>query len=97
MALLKAEDFYELGDRARVANVELWRHEEYYHAIEYAKEGKHYEALPIIWRELHRAYVQGCWRPMRMAHEHMAREWPQCSDGSIRLHITRLCLAIKTR
>lgn len=73
-ALLKSDDFYELGDRADVADVKLWKYEACYNATELAKAGKHYDALPILWRELHRSYTQGCWRPIRLAHQHMARE-----------------------
>jgi hypothetical protein len=39
-----------------------------------AAKGKHFESLPAIWRELRRAFLQGCWRPQRVASIHMARQ-----------------------
>lgn len=80
-SLLKNDDFYGTADRVTVAGVELWNHRAYYGVAEAREQGKHYESLPSIWRELMRAYYQGCWRPYRLASKLMATEcmglgWP---------------------
>lgn len=73
-ALFQFDDFYGIVDQGKISDVGLWNPDAY-HDIETARESqKRYESLPIGWRELIRAYQQGCWRPYRMASKYFARE-----------------------
>jgi|GEM_PF-3003978 len=74
-ALLQNDDFYGMVDRAAITEVELWGYKAYYSVLEAREQGKQYDSLPSIWRELIRAYHQGCWRPYRLASKIMAIEW----------------------
>ncbi|MDA1231200.1 MAG: hypothetical protein O2856_10535 [Planctomycetota bacterium] len=80
-SLFQNDDFYGLVDRATITDVELWDYRAYYSVVEAREQGKRYDSLPNIWRELIRAYHQGCWRPYRLASKLMAIEcmelgWP---------------------
>jgi hypothetical protein len=73
-AAFSPDNFYSLVDHGRVARVDLWRHESLLDASSASSKGDLYKAVPAIWRELDRAYLQGCWRPYQLASVHMARE-----------------------
>ncbi|MEQ1906745.1 MAG: hypothetical protein ABL888_21365 [Pirellulaceae bacterium] len=80
-SLLQNDDFYGVVDRATITGVELWDYSAYYNVVEAREQGKRYDSLPNIWRELIRAYHQGCWQPYRLASKLMAIEcmelgWP---------------------
>jgi hypothetical protein len=80
-SLLQYDDFYGVVDRATITDVELWDYGAYFSVVEAREQGKRHNSLPTIWRELIRAYYQGCWRPYRLASKLMAIEcmelgWP---------------------
>jgi hypothetical protein len=67
-------DFYNLVDRRRVAGFQMLDAEDLLEAQNAASAGKHYEALPIIWRQLQRAYLLACWSSVKRATRMMANE-----------------------
>ncbi len=80
-SLFRYDDFYGVVDRATITDVELWNSRSYYSALDAREQGKRYDSLPNIWRELIRSYHQGCWGPYRLASKLMAIEcmelgWP---------------------
>jgi hypothetical protein len=68
------DTFYSLVDRRRLAGFEWFDAEDILEAQDAAAKGKHYEALPIIWRHAVRAYLQGCWLSARRATKRLALE-----------------------
>ena len=73
-ALLQSDDFYGVVDRATITDVHLWDYKAFYSVVEAREQGKRYDSLPSVWRELLRTYYQGCWRPYRGASKLMAVE-----------------------
>lgn len=76
-----SNQFYHQVDIRRLLGIELRNSSAALEAERSASAGKHYEALPIIWRLLLDAYRKQNWRALRGAHAHMAREcmalnWP---------------------
>jgi hypothetical protein len=69
-----ATDFYHLVDRQSLVGFDIWDSRSVAIAEEAVAEGKHNQALAAFWRELVRAYRQGCWRPFHWAAKRMARE-----------------------
>jgi hypothetical protein len=75
------EEFYHLADQRRLLGMELWDASASARIDKAARDGKHYEALPICWQQLLRAYESLCWRRILLAELDMAREclalgWP---------------------
>jgi hypothetical protein len=66
--------FYGSVDRRRIAGFEFFDAREILEAQQAAAAGKHFEALPIIWRQSVRAYLQGSWQSCRLAAKRMAEE-----------------------
>jgi hypothetical protein len=66
--------FYDLIDRRRAAGFVWFDAQEVLMAQEAADEGKHYDALPIYWRQLVRSYMQFGWMPAQQASRRMAIE-----------------------
>ncbi len=66
--------YYNNLDQERLAGFELFDALGVLQARTAAAEGKHYEALPIVWQQSVTAYMQGCWQSQRMAARHMANE-----------------------
>ena len=76
-----SNQFYHQVDIRKLLGVELRDSSAALEAERSASAGKHYEALPKIWRLLLEAYRKQNWRALRWAHAHMAREcialnWP---------------------
>lgn len=76
-----SDQFYHQVDVRRLLGVELRNSSAELEADRSVTAGKHYEALPIIWRLLLEAYRKQNWRALRGAHARMAREcmvlnWP---------------------
>jgi hypothetical protein len=67
-------DFYRLADEQQLAGFQLFNALEIVSGEESAAAGRHFDALPIFWRELVRTYQLGCWRPFRWACKRMAQE-----------------------
>ena len=67
-------DFYLTGAARRIADVDLWDSGALLDGAEAAAEGKHYDALPLIWSECLRAYRTGSWRSQVVTARHLARE-----------------------
>lgn len=65
---------YNLVDRRRLTSFDWFDAHDILSAHDAASAGKHYEALPIIWRQVVRAYLQGCWFSARWATRRMAEE-----------------------
>jgi hypothetical protein len=66
--------FYNLVDRRRLAGFDWFDAGDVLAAQEAAAAGKHYETLPILWRQAVRAYLQGCWLSSRWAARRLAAE-----------------------
>ncbi len=76
-----SDKFYHQVDIRRLLGIELRNSSAALEAERNAKAGKHYEALPLVWRQLLETYQKQNWRALRGAHSHMAREcialnWP---------------------
>ncbi len=76
-----SNQFYHQVDIRRLLGVELRNSSAALEAERSAKAGKHYEALPLVWRQLLETYQKQNWRALQVAHSHMAREcialnWP---------------------
>jgi hypothetical protein len=54
------DTFYGLVDRRRLVGFEWFDAGDALAAHDAAAAGKHYDALPILWRQCVRAYLQGC-------------------------------------
>ena len=61
------QNYYHLVDRERSAGVEWLDYQDLFQANQKAAAGKHYEALPLLWQQLRRAYLSGCWFAQRIA------------------------------
>ncbi len=61
------QDYYHLVDRERSAGVEWLDYQDLFQANQKAAAGKHYQALPLLWQQLRRAYLSGCWFAQRIA------------------------------
>ena len=77
----RSDQFYHQVDIRRLLGVELSDSSAQLEADRSAFSGKHYEALPTIWRLLLDAYRKQNWRALCWAHARMAREcmalnWP---------------------
>jgi len=55
-------------------------------AIESAEEGKHFKSLPILWRELRRAYLKTSWRGFWLMSKYMAREYLEIESPHEAIH-----------
>lgn len=66
-----------LYDQRQLAGVQLWDPQAMVRAYEAAAGGRHYEALPPLWRELTNSYHQGSWLYYRQASKRMVREFLQ--------------------
>jgi len=66
--------FYHGFDERRLAGVRILNHDALLSAMKSAQEGKHFESLPILWRELRRAYLKASWRGSWVVSKHMAQE-----------------------
>jgi hypothetical protein len=66
--------FYGSVDRRRIAGFEFFDAREVLEGHQAAAAGKHYEALPIFWRQSVHAYLQGSWQSCRLAAKRMAEE-----------------------
>lgn len=81
-ALFQVNDFYGVVDRRKISNTAIWNSDAYDDIANARESNKRNESLSRSWRELRRAYHQGCWRPYRAAAKLFAREcmelgWPQ--------------------
>ncbi len=80
MTMLAPGSFREadrLYDQRDLAGVQLWDSQAMVYAYEAAADGRHYDALPAVWREFARSYRQGVWRYQRQAARRMAVEFLQ--------------------
>lgn len=73
--------FYLGFDERRLAGVRILDSNALLAATRSAEEGKHFESLPAVWRELRRAYLKASWRGSWVISKHMAKEcldlgWP---------------------
>jgi len=68
------KDFYHLVDRERSAGVEWLDYRDLFQAKQQAAAGKHYEAVPLLWQQLRRAYMSGCWFAQHIASSLFATE-----------------------
>lgn len=78
--LIVADSFRQadsLYDQRQLAGATFWDPESMVYAYEAAARGRHYEALPALWRELNKSYHQGGWRYYRQASKRLAREFLQ--------------------
>jgi hypothetical protein len=66
-----------LNDQQELLGAKLWDAPAMVHAYESAFEGRHYEALPALWRELVNSYHQGTWSHYRQASKRLTREFLQ--------------------
>jgi hypothetical protein len=82
--LLDADGFRQadrLYDQRQLAGIKFWDPQALVYAYEAAASGRHYEALPAIWRELTKSYRQGSWQYRRQASRRMANEFLQLGWG----------------
>ena len=70
-----SDQFNHQIDIRRILGIELRNSSAALEAERNAKAGKHYEALPLVWRILLETYQKQNWRALRGAHSHMAREY----------------------
>lgn len=66
-----------LYDQRQLAGVQLWDPQAMVRAYEAATGGRHYEALPTLWRELANSYHQLSWLHYRQASRRMVKEFLQ--------------------
>lgn len=80
MAVIAPGSFREadrLYDQRKLAGLQLWDSQAMVYAYEAATDGRHYDALPAIWREFTKSYRQGIWRYQRLSARRMALEFLQ--------------------
>jgi hypothetical protein len=65
------------NDQFELVGTKLWDAPAMVHAYESAFAGRHYEALPALWRELVNSYRQGTWSYYRQASKRLTREFLQ--------------------
>ena len=65
------------NDQFELVGTKLWDAPAMVHAYEAAFAGRHYEALPPLWRELVNSYRQGTWSYYRQASKRLTREFLQ--------------------
>ncbi len=65
------------NDQFELVGTRLWDAPAMVQAYESAFAGRHYEALPAIWRELVNSYRQGTWFLYRQASKRLTREFLQ--------------------
>src|SRR6266446_2371675 len=66
-----------LHDQQQLTGTKLWDAPAMVQAYESAFDGRHYEALPPLWRELVNSYRQGIWSYYRQASKRLTREFIQ--------------------
>jgi hypothetical protein len=69
-----SDQFYHQVDIRKLLGIELSDSRAEWEAERSAFAGKHYEALPAIWKILLVAYQKQNWRALYRAHAHMAKE-----------------------
>lgn len=67
-------DFYRLADEQKLVGFQFFNALDVVSGEEAVAAGRHYDALPLFWRELVRTYQIGCWRPFRWAAKRLAQE-----------------------
>ncbi len=74
------EMFYQRADERRLRGIKLRDESAVLDAILSAKQGKHYEAVPALWRQVGGAYRRQSWWAMRWSHARLADEMLQIGD-----------------
>jgi hypothetical protein len=65
-------DFYTQVDLRRLAQFDLWDYEAIALAQEAAASDRHFDAVPLLWRQLLAAHKHGCWRSTSLVANHLA-------------------------
>src|SRR5262249_11997542 len=66
--------FYNLVDKKRLLNFEWLDFRDLFEAEREAGKGKHYNVVPVLWRQLRQAYLHGCWRAAKWVAQLFAKE-----------------------
>ncbi|MFO0816297.1 MAG: hypothetical protein U1A77_00060 [Pirellulales bacterium] len=84
--------FYDLADELHLAGIDHWDDSAVLSASISSGEGRGYESLPIIWRELRRTYELGRWATFRRASRHMGKECIRLGQAADAVyHCTMAC------
>jgi hypothetical protein len=78
--------FYNVVDQKRLLNFEWLDYRDLFSAKQDAERGKHFETLPILWQQLRRAYLHGCWLARRWTSHLFARECVHLKEWEDAVH-----------
>jgi hypothetical protein len=78
--------FYNVVDQKRLLNFEWLDYRDLFSAKQNAERGEHYETLPILWQQLRRAYLHGCWLASRWTSHLFARECVHLKEWEDAVH-----------
>lgn len=78
--------FYNVVDQKRLRDFEWLDYQDLFSAKQDAERGKHFETLPILWRQHRRAYLHGCWLAQRWTNQLLAKECVHLKEWEDAVH-----------
>jgi hypothetical protein len=78
--------YYNVVDQKRLVNFEWLDYRDLFSAKQDAERGKHFETLPILWQQLRRAYLHGCWLPQQWTSQLFAKECVHLKEWEDAVH-----------
>ena len=79
-------EFYHLADRKRLSGFEWLDYADLFGARQSADAGKHYETLPVLWQQLRRSYLSGCWFARRVTAKLFSAECAALGEWDLAAH-----------
>ncbi len=80
--------FYNVADQKNLIHFEWLDYRELFAAKLDADRGKHFETLPVLWRQHRRAYLHGCWLAQRWTNQFLASECVTLREWEDAVHHT---------
>lgn len=65
---------YNTFDQREILGFQWLKYQDLFWARQNAESGKHYEVLPVLWRQHRRAYSLGCWQVLSLTDKLLAQE-----------------------
>jgi hypothetical protein len=78
--------FYNVVDQKRLLNFEWLDYRDLFSAKQDAERGKHFQTLPVLWRQHRRAYLHGCWLAQRWTNHLLAKECVHLKEWGDAVH-----------